>query len=655
MWRILLLVLFFMGSITSNGYSQTRIDSIRNQLQYMPADTNKVEAMLKIVSYFRMRNMEDSLLRYTRQVIDLSDEINYPSGHLSAVLAEGLIQHAKGNFKTSIAKNHEALTLAKKHNLKRNEGLVYHNMAMSFTRSGLYDSSFYYYTLADKTLTANQQFDELWRVYNGMALLYSERNEIDKAGEYLEKAYELIKDSDNRMSKGYIIYKAAEFFFYTDNYDKYLKYAELWDAFQNEKKTTKDLVESPEHSSLSFLFTDEDEVTIQRLEKAAKYFENLGNMKRKAWSMEDMARVYRRNGEIVKATSLAEDAAEIYSSLDEKLRLLQVKWLLYELYDEQKQYREALTSFKDVKTLIDSIQTFEREQLLADLEVRYETDKKEQALKIQDLEIRQKTQQRNILLGSSIFLGLLAVLIFFGLRQRIITNKELATQRSEIQAQKIQQLEQEKQLLAFSSMIEGQESERIRIAKDLHDGIGGLLTTAKAHFNAIQDQVKKLEELNLVHKTNELIDEACVEVRRISQNMMPRALMLHGLSGAIEDLATNLKQNNINCNLEIVGMDKDPEQSKSVMIFRVLQELVNNILKHANAKNVLIQLLQADNGLSIIVEDDGVGFNYATAKQKKSLGLSSIESRIKYLQGNLDFDAVPGEGTTIAIWVPLDK
>lgn len=621
----------------------------------MPADTNKVEAILKIVGYYRMRNMEDSLLQYTKQAIELSNEINYPSGWVSAVLAEGLIQHAKGNFEASISKNHEAIRIAQKYDLKREEGLVYHNLAMSFTRSGLYDSSFYYYTLAEKKLTENRQFDELWRVYNGLALLYSERNEVDKAGEYLEKSYELIKDSDNRMSKGYIIYKAAEFFFYTDNYDKYLKYAEHWDAFQNEKKTTKDLVESPEHSSLSFLFTDEDEVTIQRLEKAAKYFENLGNMKRKAWSQEDMARVYRRNGQIAKATTLAEEAAEIYNSLDEKLRLLQVKWLLYELYDEQKQYKEALTSFKDVKTLIDSIQTFEREQLLADLEVRYETDKKEQALKIQELEIRQKTQQRNILLGSSIFLGLLAVLIFFGLRQRLITNKELATQRSEIQAQKIQQLEQEKQLLAFSSMIEGQESERIRIAKDLHDGIGGLLTTAKAHFNAIQDQVKKLEELNLVHKTNELIDEACVEVRRISQNMMPRALMLHGLSGAIEDLATNLKQNNINCNLEIVGMDKDPEQSKSVMIFRVLQELVNNILKHANAQNVLIQLLQADNGLSVIVEDDGVGFNYATAKQKKSLGLSSIESRIKYLQGNLDFDAVPGEGTTIAIWVPLDK
>ena len=101
----------------------------------------------------------------------------------------------------------------------------------------------------------------------------------------------------------------------------------------------------------------------------------------------------------------------------------------------------------------------------------------------------------------------------------------------QIQRQKIAELEQKNKLLALNSMIEGQESERLRIAQDLHDGLGGLLTTVKAHFNAIEREIANIKNMNVYEKTNQLIDEACAEVRRIAHDMVPHSLKMNGLQG----------------------------------------------------------------------------------------------------------------------------
>ena len=105
--------------------------------------------------------------------------------------------------------------------------------------------------------------------------------------------------------------------------------------------------------------------------------------------------------------------------------------------------------------------------------------------------------------------------------------------------------------------------------------------------------------------------------------------------------------------MEIIGLKEDLDKTKSSMLFRIVQELCNNISKHAAANKVFIQLLQHGNELSLMVEDDGKGFSYEAAKEQRSLGLKNIESRVKFLKGDLDVDAVIGEGTTVMIRVPL--
>ncbi len=206
----------------------------------------------------------------------------------------------------------------------------------------------------------------------------------------------------------------------------------------------------------------------------------------------------------------------------------------------------------------------------------------------------------------------------------------------------------------MNAMIEGQEAERSRIAKDLHDGLGGLLSTVKAHFSNIQSEIQKIEKINVYNRANELVDEACDEVRRISHNLMPGALRLEGLNTAVEHLGEEMSAaHSFTVRVESIGMKTRMEESKEVFVFRIIQEALNNIIKHAEATDVLIQLSETDEEYHFIVEDDGKGFD--PLQIESGLGLKSIQSRVDFLKGSLDVDTKEGVGTTISWHIPKSE
>jgi len=183
--------------------------------------------------------------------------------------------------------------------------------------------------------------------------------------------------------------------------------------------------------------------------------------------------------------------------------------------------------------------------------------------------------------------------------------------------------------------------------------LGGLLSTVKAHFTTIQKEIEQLEQLNITEKTNNLIDEACIEVRRISHNMMPQALSISGLEGAVEDIAESLRDEGYKTTLEFNNLPKKMDTTKEVMIYRLIQEVISNMRKHAKAESILIQMLGHKNELSIILEDDGKGFQYEEAIAKGGLGLKSINSRVQFLDGTIHWDSQPNQGTTLTINIPI--
>ncbi|MFT4682218.1 MAG: two-component system NarL family sensor kinase [Flavobacteriales bacterium] len=151
------------------------------------------------------------------------------------------------------------------------------------------------------------------------------------------------------------------------------------------------------------------------------------------------------------------------------------------------------------------------------------------------------------------------------------------------------------------------------------------------------------------------LDDASKEVRRIAHNMMPEVLMNYGLESALRDFVESVNQNSsLDFDLQLSNL-KAFDQTQELMIYRIVQELINNVVKHANAKSVLIQLMQADDTLSITVEDDGCGFNVDLAMKKSGLGMSNLKARVEYLGGTLNIDSSENSGTSVFIEVPLNE
>lgn len=208
----------------------------------------------------------------------------------------------------------------------------------------------------------------------------------------------------------------------------------------------------------------------------------------------------------------------------------------------------------------------------------------------------------------------------------------------------------------FSAMLHGQDTERRRIAADLHDRLGSMLSTVKIYFTTLEESIGELKGENKEQyiKANLLLDDACEEVRRISHDLASDVLVRNGLLSALNFLKENVsKINKVNMSVLAFGLEERFESIIEVALYHILQEMINNILKHSQATEVIVQLNYYEKKLNIVVEDNGVGFDVNEAKEKKGMGLKNIESRVRKLNGRLSIDSGKGSGTTMILDIPL--
>ncbi len=320
------------------------------------------------------------------------------------------------------------------------------------------------------------------------------------------------------------------------------------------------------------------------------------------------------------------------------------------VYEKTGDFINAYKFSKEAFMLKDQLETETKLKELNFLEARYQATRKEKEiaeLKVinTNKELAVVRRNRMLLIGG---IGAASLLLILGLlyrnsRQRVV----LAEKDRKLQQEQILFLERQQQVLSLQSMINGQETERTRIAKDLHDGLGGLFSTVKMYFSTLEHQLK-LEGNELFKKSLGMVDTAAGEIRRIAHNMMPEVLMKMGLMNALQDLCNNISSGGIlKVTLQQTEMHKRLGMDTEIMLYRIIQELLNNIIKHAHAKKAIVQFVRDGNRLSITVEDDGRGFDMSSVQNGSHVGMESVKSRVSYLNGQLNVDSRKDVGTTI--------
>ncbi|MEZ4720405.1 MAG: sensor histidine kinase [Flavobacteriales bacterium] len=298
------------------------------------------------------------------------------------------------------------------------------------------------------------------------------------------------------------------------------------------------------------------------------------------------------------------------------------------------EYKTAAELGVRVHLMSDSMLSSEMTKQIAEAQAKFDVERKAKEnadLKAEKAEAR---SQRNMVIGGALLLLLLVGSGFVVVRQR-----QKVTREAELNQQ---------QKLRFKAVIEAEEKERTRIAKELHDGLGQLLSVIKMTITKINPTAEEDKERIVTAK--DLVDETVKEVRSISHNMMPYVLMEEGIHKAVDQLVEKINDVGlIQVHLTNSIREKVLESTTSIAIYRIIQEVLNNMIKHSQAKNIFVKLESKGDSIHLVMNDDGVGFDTSEIEKSEGIGWKNIISRVMTLDGRIDVDSERGKGTSVNI------
>lgn len=432
-------------------------------------------------------------------------------------------------------------------------------------------------------------------IFTAENLIYLNRTSEGK--KYLEKAYLILNKYPKSNLNGLFYYSKGLYFFKLKNYDS---------ALNSYEKGIENCIANEDYQSLNRL-------------KFLKY-EALFELKKYSDAKAIML-------DLIKSKHLFAFERKNYYREIAKIN------------EKTGNYKEAYFYINKYALANDSIFESQSKNQVLELETKF--NKIENEKKIKDLEsqkqksflVSKNNKLINLVFGLVTFISLLIV---YSLRKNYNTQKLLSTEREKNYRQNLLTLKNQKELEIIQAMIDGEELERKRIARDLHDGIGSKLSALKIMLSRFENDDSQSENLQDI---NQLLGSSIKELRQVSYNLVPESLLKLGLENALSDLCHLLHSNSMKIEFQSFGISHDIPISSQINIYRIVQELINNALKHSECSEILVSCSQNENIFYISVEDNGTGFNINEIETKSGLGLKNLKSRIEILNGTLNLDS----------------
>ena len=337
--------------------------------------------------------------------------------------------------------------------------------------------------------------------------------------------------------------------------------------------------------------------------------------------------------------------------------LITANRILADLYADKKDYAQAHSHLQAYTLLKDSLTGQEIMNNVNRLEVKYRTANKDKELIRKQLLIAQQAEKigrKNRWIGGVAAGALVLAVIFAGVYHHYRQRQKLQTNQIMLLQQEQELLVREQEIGQLKAMMKGEEKERGRIARELHDGIGGMLATVKMYLGTMKKDYPALSPAAHLNKALHMLEDTSEEVRKTAHNLMPDVLLRHNLPKALETYCENISATGkLRIDFQVHNLSPAMDKAAELMLYRIVQELVQNIIKHAHATYAEVQLVEHEGVLSIMVEDNGTGFD--TEAQHSGFGLQQLKHRVRALQGYLSITSVKGKSTTVHIEFDLEK
>ncbi len=596
----------------------------------------------------------DSAYTIAKEVLAYSSERDYDEGMAYAYLRMGHLMNVSGKNDSALHFAMQAYQLRKaREDYKGAIGAAF-TLSYIYNELGQSDSAFSILYQAIELEKSISDSLTLAQLHLELGQLLREYENHDAAIESIEKA----KTFNSTIKDKYLsiqIYDALGSVYYASNQnlkalDEYLKANQLLSEDEFSTSLMLNL------NNLANCYT-----RLDNHEKAKRIYLLIIRELRASKRYPDLSLAYFNIGMLYSNNENCDSAIYYYNKSyniaymnDDVYRQAACEHQKAKCFHELGNHESAYIHHYRFKELSDSLLNIDKLSLIEELNTKYQTRLKEQEIELLDKENKTKTAQRNALVIGIFLLMILASAIIFFFSQK----NKISKQKQQIAQQKLDSVLDEQEIKTYNAMIEGQEEERQRIASDLHDRLGSMLSTIKLLFSSLEEKIVNVQNENKTQyeKATNLIDEACVEVRRISHNLSSGLVANYGLVKALEDLCETINHSSkVECKLLTYNMEEGLPLRFEVELYRIAQEVLNNALKHADANTITIQLGRLEDEMSMTIEDDGKGFEVDKTKGKEGMGLDSMRKRAEKLNGNLYIDSDIDKGTITIVEIPLNR
>lgn len=558
-------------------------------------------------TYTRVNKLKEAL-NYHLKSYALRDKLGLKEKAAGSISNIAVIYKQLGNYKEALDYMHRSLKIYEDAGDELRQAAVLGNIANVYLNYNKYQPAKDNYNRVILLARKNNSNSLLASGYSGLVKYHYQLNQFDDALKFGLLAAKYLKELNMKADLAGVDNTIGQVYFQKENYPMAMKYY---------------------NSSLAFRIFMEDKLGI------ASCYKNIGAC-------------YAELKDFVKAEKYLNQSIVIFKELKSKDYLREAYHMLGDVFEAKQDYVNSLKYYKEGALMKDSIYNKQAADKINELQIAYQTEKKIQQIELLNKEnkIQKLTLlKRNIFLGLAI--GLLFITILFGyLMYRSIKLRQEARLQSEVILQ---------QDLATKAVLNAEENERKRISGELHDGLGQMFSAVKMNLSALTEDLdfKSNQSRAVFNKTLDLVDESCKEVRSISHQMAPNVLLKSGLTTAVRDFIDKIDARKLKVNLETFGLQDRLDQNIETVLYRVIQETVNNVIKHAEANALDIQLTKDEEGINVMIEDNGKGFDIVNVETFEGIGLKNIKSRVEYLKGTVDFSSNLGSGTLVAIHIPL--
>jgi len=541
----------------------------------------------------------------------------------------------------------KALRIAIRSENQKRIGRTSNNLGILNKELGNHKDALSYYMQALDAFELSNDSSNRAKVLSNISVLYSNLSNYDKALDYslqALKAFKLLRDTidiQSSLSATGIIYKLKKqhdtAFLYLDSAMVFAKELNLSYGLSNTYRNLGDV-------HLSIRDFDKAIEYYRESRKHAKAIEALNN---EIYAEMGLTSAYLAIDSFKPALDHALRSLELAEILDSKKILSGVHKKLSDVYAEVGDYDQAYQHYLMSNKIKDELMDQNNLHQIYNLEM----EKLNENMKLTRLEVQRQellVSKRNSAIITIILISIVIifsmVLFYTNLRQKQKTRLNAAMLKSSKERSK--------------AALEAEIQERKRLGMELHDGVGPLLSLVRLNVVAMlnKENLSENKKQKMLQNTLGTINEVLKDLKHISQNMAPMILIEKGFEVAVRNLVSKLNDTfNCRVNLDIYGLTADMEPYMEHALYVSILEIVNNIIKHSGSKEFSIQIIQNDEDITVMIEDNGVGFSPGEAKDGKGLGLKSTDSRIKSMNGQFFIDSLPGQGTTVTMIIPLLK